>query len=253
VIEQNQFTDTIGSGNGIELTGDYNVINENILEGNRTDSSMAFYLVAATTTGDFIVSGNRAKGYTKGVDSAIPRTMVQSCSISTYGANHAIRLGAAGSHAVGNSIPVTAGQSTGVIIEADDCVVSDNAISDAKVGVKVSATAGKFWSISGNRINVLDVADAIGVDISKSTSTDCYGTVINNVITKGPTRTTTSGCYGINATNANKVACAGNNIRQYYSGAPDFAAAINGAGGAFGLGMNISGPNSDTYNLFQTV
>jgi hypothetical protein len=149
---------------------------------------------------------------------------------------------------------VTAGQSTGVIIEADDCVVSDNAISDAKVGVKVSATAGKFWSISGNRINVLDVVNAIGVDISKSVSTDCYGTVINNVITKGG-RTNTSGSYGILATNANKVACAGNNIRHYYNTGADFSAAISPTSGTtLGLGINsTSDGTEDVYNMYQTT
>jgi hypothetical protein len=252
-IEQNQFID-YGVGGGIDLTGDHCAISENIFEGNGSSSTIGVKLTGEVSAGEIIVSGNRVMGFTKGVDSDVTKTIVQSCSISTYGADHAIRLGDTLSQAVGNSIIPASGTPLGVLIQADDCVVSSNVIKSILVGVKVSTSAGKFFAISGNRIDVLDAANAIGVDASKSGATDCYGTILNNVITK-QARTVTTGSYGIKVDNADKIACAGNNIRHYYSSGADFAAPFSGitADSKVGLGADNASKNTyDDYNMFQT-
>jgi hypothetical protein len=255
---------TVGGGQGIYVSATQTTISDNVLDGNGTSATNGIYVLPVSSVGQNIVKGNRIKGYANTVTLSAPSSLVQDCNLTFYslgGTNTGINLGDVKCQALGNIIACASasGDTIGVYVDDPECVVSHNVISLPKVGVKVNpADTSQFIMISGNRIEVKDLADAIGIDVKMTNIVKRFFTITNNVLSiAGATNNTTTFAIDAGTNEACVcVVCAGNIIRHYVNPTRYFSTSgpIRPASVAFGLGVGATLPqNVSTVNMYDTV
>lgn len=202
-----------------------------------------------------VCRGSRLAGFESAIVTSGPYTSIQNCNIKYGGvAGVTINTPADYSQVIGNSFYSTvtnhsSATSYGVECMASCAVISNNSMDQAEFGVVV--VEGSFVVVDGNRINLQDKANVIGVKFAGSSDLqDLMGSALNNLITKAG-YSNVSGTYGIYLMGS-KIACAGNLIRNYHDGHPDFSAAIAQGtnSGGNGLGYGLSASNFEVHNLY---
>ena len=258
----------LGVGNGTFLAGDYLTITDNVIDGT-IGCPYGIYL-AGHAVGHNIVKANRIMGPRIGVYcyTLTADTIVQDCNISIIASGtypcYGVYLKVERSQAIGNIIELTGTlnlgyDNHGVYVGASESAALNNIIKGVVLGVKVNDAAGvQFVNVSGNRIEVVDQNNSVGIEVLKSGSVDinCFFTVNNNVISRAG-RTNKTGSYGIKGNAYSlRIACAGNVIRHRWNNGgvgDDFTAAFTGPGTTFGLGEKNFTSNTDDFNVYDTA